>query len=50
MLKIRTLMLSSVLGAMLLTTAGCDFLVSPEQRYERAQSAVADGDYRRALV
>jgi putative PEP-CTERM system TPR-repeat lipoprotein len=50
MLKIRTLMVSCVLGAMLLTTAGCDFLVSPEQRYERAQSAVAEGDYRRALV
>ena len=50
MLKIRTMMASSVLGALLLTSAGCDFLVSPEQRYERAQSAVADGDYRRALV
>lgn len=50
MLKIRTLLVSSVLGAMLLTTAGCDFLVSPAQRYERAQSAVAEGDYRRALV
>jgi putative PEP-CTERM system TPR-repeat lipoprotein len=50
MLKIRTLMLSCVLGAVLLTTAGCDFLVGPEQRYERAQSAVAEGDYRRALV
>ncbi|WP_116812496.1 XrtA/PEP-CTERM system TPR-repeat protein PrsT [Steroidobacter cummioxidans] len=50
MLKIRTLMASSVLGALLLSSAGCDFLVSPEQRYERAQSAVAEGDYRRALV
>jgi cellulose synthase operon protein C len=50
MLKFRTLMASAWLGAMLLTTAGCDFLVSPEQRYERAQSAVAEGDHRRALV
>lgn len=50
MSKIRTLMASSVLGALLLTSAGCDFLVSPEQRVERAQSAVAEGDYRRALV
>lgn len=50
MLKIRTLMMSSVLASVLLATAGCDFLVSPEQRYERAQSAVAGGDYRRALV
>ncbi|HEY5759233.1 MAG TPA: XrtA/PEP-CTERM system TPR-repeat protein PrsT [Steroidobacter sp.] len=49
-MKIRTLMVSALLGAVLLTTAGCDFLVSPEQRYERAQSAVAEGDRRRALV
>ncbi|MBL8266092.1 XrtA/PEP-CTERM system TPR-repeat protein PrsT [Steroidobacter sp.] len=48
--RIRTLIVASLVGATLLTTAGCDFLVGPEQRYERAQSKVAAGDYRSALV
>lgn len=48
--RLRTLVASTVLAALMLSSAGCDFLVSPEQRYERAQALVAKGDYRTALV
>ena len=46
----RRAVAATVLGAVLLASAGCDYLVSPEQRFERAQTLVEKGDYRRALV
>lgn len=48
-IRIRTAAVSLLLAVALLT-AGCDLLVSPEQRYERAQELVAKGEYRHALV
>src|SRR5687768_10021644 len=48
--RLRALAVGGLLAGLLLTTAGCDFLVSPKQRYERAESLVAEGEYRRALV
>jgi cellulose synthase operon protein C len=47
---IRTMAAGAVLATLMFASAGCDFLVSPERRYERAQSLVAEGEYRRALV
>lgn len=48
--RIRTLAVGGLLAVAMLASGGCDFLVSPQQRYERAQALVADGEYRRALV
>jgi len=48
--RLRALAVGGLLAGLLLTNAGCDFLVSPKQRYERAESLVAEGEYRRALV
>lgn len=48
--RLRALAVGGLLAGLLLTSGGCDFLVSPKQRYERAASLVADGEYRRALV
>jgi putative PEP-CTERM system TPR-repeat lipoprotein len=48
--RIRTVATSVLLAGLLLTSAGCDFFVSPEQRYQRAQALVAQGEYRHALV
>ena len=47
--RLRTLAIGALL-TMMLASGGCDFLVGPEQRYERAQTLVAQGEYRRALV
>jgi putative PEP-CTERM system TPR-repeat lipoprotein len=46
----RAVAVSGLLVMLMLASAGCDFLVSPEQRYQRAQSLVEQGEYRRALV
>lgn len=48
--RLRSIALGGVLAAAMLASGGCDFLVSPQQRYERAESLVAEGEYRRALV
>jgi cellulose synthase operon protein C len=48
--RLRALALGGLLAGLMLASGGCDFLVSPKQRYERAESFVAKGDYRRALV
>lgn len=48
--RTRTVAASVLLAIVLLASAGCDLLVSPEQRYERAQELVAKGEYRHALV
>lgn len=48
--RIRALAIGGMLAVVMLASGGCDFLVSPQQRYERAQSLVAEGEYRRALV
>lgn len=47
---LRTTALALLVVTTLLTLGGCDFLVSPEQRVERAQSYVQKGEYRSALV
>lgn len=49
-LRFRAVAVWGLLGALMLASGGCDFLVSPKQRYERAESLVAEGEYRRALV
>jgi len=48
--RLRTTATVLVVATTLLAVAGCDFLVSPEQRFERAQSYVQKGEYRSALV
>lgn len=48
--RLRALAIGGVLASLMLASGGCDFLVSPKQRYERAESLVAEGEYRRALV
>ena len=48
--RLRTTAIALLLVTTLLALSGCDFLVSPQQRYERAQSHVEQGDYRAALV
>jgi len=48
--RLRALAIGGLLAGSMLASGGCDFLVSPQQRYERAQAAVAEGEYRRALV
>lgn len=48
--RLRATALALCLATTLLALSGCDFLVSPEQRYERAQAQVAQGEYRGALV
>ncbi|MBM0106194.1 PEP-CTERM system TPR-repeat protein PrsT [Steroidobacter sp. S1-65] len=48
--RLRASALALCLVTTLLALSGCDFLVSPQQRYERAQSQVAQGEYRGALV
>jgi len=50
MSRIRALAVGGLLAGLMLASGGCDFLVSPEQRYERAEALVAEGEYRRALV
>jgi putative PEP-CTERM system TPR-repeat lipoprotein len=48
--RLRTTLLGGLLATAMLVVSGCDFLVTPEQRYEKAQSLVEQGEYRRALV
>ncbi|MDY6945965.1 MAG: XrtA/PEP-CTERM system TPR-repeat protein PrsT [Pseudomonadota bacterium] len=48
--RLRKTAIAVLMVATLLTVSGCDFLVSPEQRYERAQTYVEKGEYRNALV
>ncbi|HEY0687098.1 MAG TPA: XrtA/PEP-CTERM system TPR-repeat protein PrsT [Steroidobacter sp.] len=48
--RLRTTAMAVFVATTLLALCGCDFLVSPQQRYERAQSYVEKGEYRSALV
>src|SRR5687767_14581729 len=48
--RLRALMVYGVLASLMLASSGCDFLVSPKQRHERAEALVAKGEYRGALV
>src|SRR5688500_2787353 len=48
--RLRTTAMALFVATTLLALCGCDFLVSPQQRYERAQSHVEKGEYRSALV
>lgn len=49
-LCLRTMAAGGLLALWMLVSSGCDFLVTPEQRYEKAQVLVKEGEYRRALV
>jgi cellulose synthase operon protein C len=49
-LRIRAIAMGTLLAISMLASGGCDFMVTPQQRYERARSLTAEGDYRRALV
>jgi putative PEP-CTERM system TPR-repeat lipoprotein len=51
-MRIKTLLPTVRLGLAILlaTTAGCDYFVPAETRYERAQDLVAKGEHRRALI
>src|SRR5690606_12542889 len=44
----RMVVVAALTGSLLL--GGCDLLVSPQTRYERAAAQVEQGQYRRALV